>query len=140
MKVRDLKMEPLIVADPDEPLAAVADRMRFHEVGSLAVMESGAFVGIITERDLARSMADRSDPERITVRVYMTVRPMVVSAHADIEEAMLLMDALGTRHLPVIDKGKLAGMISMRDLLRVAAMPPDPPRKKVRTAPAERDS
>lgn len=138
MKVRDLHLQPVLAADPDESLAVVADRMRFFEVGSLIVLESGKPVGIITERDLARAVADRSDPDRITVRFYMTARPMIVSADADIREARLLMEAIGTRHLPVVDKGKLAGLISMRDLMRVVDTPyskPEEHRARIGVSP-----
>jgi CBS domain-containing protein len=123
MKVRDLHLQPVLATNPDESLRAVADRMRFYEVGSLVVLESGRPVGLITERDLTRSVADSSDPDQITVRFYMTARPMIISAEADIREAKLLMEALGTRHLPVVDKGRLSGMISTRDVLRAV----DPP-------------
>lgn len=117
MKVRELELQPVIGTDPDEPLADAADRMRFYEVGSLVVLEHGVMVAIITERDLARAVADRSDPDRTSVRFYMTSQPSTVRSDSEVHEAADLMLGLGVRHLPVMDGERIAGMISVRDLL-----------------------
>ena len=117
MKVRDLHAEPVEATSPGESLADAADRMRFYDIGALAVLERGEPVAIITERDLARAVADRVDPARTPVLSYMTPEPVTISADADVVEAGVLMMALGVRHLPVIDCGTIAGMVSIRDVL-----------------------
>ncbi|MEX2555012.1 MAG: CBS domain-containing protein [Actinomycetota bacterium] len=117
MKVQDLKLEPIFAAHPDESITEVADRMRFYEVGSLAVIEHGSIVGIITERDIVRATADRSDLGRIPIRFYLTSAPTTVSPDTDVREAASLMLALGIRHLPVVDGVRPVGMVSIRDLL-----------------------
>jgi CBS domain-containing protein len=117
MKVKDLKLEPLYTADLDESLTAVADRMRFYEIGALAVVENRAVCGIITERDIVRAAADGSAMSRTPVRFYATNSPTVVSADTDLEEAAAMMLSLGVRHLPVVDAERPIGMVSIRDLL-----------------------
>ena len=117
MKVRELQLEILRVADPTESLLDAAGRMRFFEIGSLAVLERGEHVAIITERDLARAVADGVDPDQTMVASYMTPGPVTISVDADIVEAGVLMMTIGVRHLPVTDGGMLIGMVSARDLL-----------------------
>ena len=117
MKVQDLKLEPIFAAHPDESIADAADRMRFYEIGSLAVIENGSIVGIITERDIVRATADRSDAQRIPIRFYLTSAPTTVSSDTDVEDAASLMLTLGIRHLPVVEGVRPIGMVSIRDLL-----------------------
>jgi CBS domain-containing protein len=117
MKVSDLRLEPLLGTRLDEPLADAADRMNFYAVGSLAVVDSGNVIGILTERDIVRAIADRVEMERIPVRSFVTPSPATVSSDADVEDAATLMLSLGVRHLPVIDCGRPVGMVSIRDLL-----------------------
>ena len=118
MKVRDLDLQPIVVTRLDEPIADAADRMMFNEIGSLAVIDSGNVIAILTERDLVRAGAERASMERIPVRSYVTLGPATVSSDADVVDAAELMLALGVRHLPVVDgPGRPVGMVSMRDLL-----------------------
>ena len=117
MKVMDLDLEPIITARLDEPIADAADRMRLHHIGSLAVIDSGSIVGILTERDIVRAIADRAAMERIPVRSYVTPGPATVSSDADVEDAAGLMLTLGVRHLPVVDGRRVIGMVSMRDVI-----------------------
>ncbi len=101
----------------DESLANVAGRMRFNEVGSLIVFDGDRFVGIITERDLARAMADGVDPERTPALQYMTVDPIGVNPETDVHQVARRMLELGVRHLPVVMGDTVVGMVSARDLL-----------------------
>jgi len=117
MKVKDLKLESLVSTRLDESVADAADRMRFYEIGSLAVIDSGNVVGILTERDIVRAGSDGVDMKRIPVRSYVTPGPTTVSSDADIEDAAGLMLALGVRHLPVVEGFGVVGMLSMRDVL-----------------------
>ena len=117
MKVRDLGLGPIAATRLDESVADAADRMRFYEIGSLAVMDSGSIVGILTERDIVRAVADGIEMTRVPVRSYVTPGPATVSSDADVEDAAGLMLALGVRHLPVVDGSCAVGMVSMRDLL-----------------------
>ena len=110
--------EVFSVAEADS-LEEAARRMRGNEVGSLVVMHDHRCVGIITERDLTRAIADGSDPRRTTVAGYMSIRPITVSPETGIREAAAEMLETEVRHLPVGVGGELIGMVSLRDLLTV---------------------
>lgn len=117
MKVFALYQAPLRKADPEETLAEAADRMAFYEVGALAVFDVATMVGIITERDLIRAISLGENIATATVGEYMTAGPSAIGLGDDISEAAEMMVALGTRHLPVVERDEVVGMISARDLL-----------------------
>jgi CBS domain-containing protein len=100
-----------------DSVSDAASRMQFEEVGSVVVLEDGVFVGILTERDVVRAVADGCDPEETPVSAYMTEGPFVVSPETDSREAVARMVDLGVRHLPVVSEGKVVGMVSARDLI-----------------------
>ncbi|MGZ4208176.1 MAG: CBS domain-containing protein, partial [Actinomycetota bacterium] len=108
-----------------ESIADVAARLQFHEIGALAVYEDQMMVGIITERDLVRAMADGVDPMNTPVAKYMTEDAVAVSPNTDLQVAAATMIAIGSRHLPVSEGAKVVGMISARDLLDALAYPRD---------------
>lgn len=121
MKVRALYRPEVLAAGSDEPLIDAACRMQYQEVGSLAVIEHGRLVGIVTERDLTRALADGIDPEEVPVGEYMTREPVTASPEMDTAQAARIMLDLGVRHLPVMEEGRLVGMVSARDLLGLEA-------------------
>ena len=117
MQVRSIYRPGIVVAAGDELLADAAGRMHDNQVGSLAVLVGRDPVGIFTERDLARAIAWGADPKVTTVAEYMTTQPVSVGLDTDVHEVVLAMLELECRHLPVIDAGRLVGMVSIRDLL-----------------------
>lgn len=121
MKVRALYRPEVLIAGSEESLMDVAGRMQYQEVGSLAVMEHGRLVGIITERDLTRALADGVDIAETRVEGYMTREPVTVSPETDAADVARTMLDLGVRHLPVMEEGRLVGMVSARDLLTLEA-------------------
>jgi CBS domain-containing protein len=121
MKVRDLYTPHLLKGHPGEDLHVAASRMKFHEIGALAVYEGRRLVGIITERDVLRAVGEGSVPETTTVAQYMSSEPVSVSPEMDAGEAAALMLSLGARHLPVMEAGEIVGMLSARDLLGAEA-------------------
>lgn len=121
MKVRALCRHEVTTADPNDSLADVASRMQYDEVGALAVFEDESLVGIVTERDLVRALADGVDPAETPVSAYMTADPVTIDEDAEAAEAATFMIRVGARHLPVVDAGRVVGMISARDLLDLEA-------------------
>jgi CBS domain-containing protein len=120
VKVRDVPPGPLLSADPDASLAEVAKRMRMDDADSVAIMSGGRLVGIVTERDLVRAIADAVDPVQTKVGLIMTADPATVSPDEDVDVVAMKMMRLGIRHLPVIDAhGTPIGLISARDLVAV---------------------
>ena len=104
---------------PDATVFEALKRMAEKEVGALVVTEGTQVVGLISEREYARKIVlqGRTSP---TTRVDEIMITPVVYTHLDqpIEECMALMTEKRTRHLPVIEAGKLAGMISIGDLVK----------------------
>ena len=119
MKVRDLPHGRLLSVTPDLSLADVARRMGKEDSDSLAIMADKRLVGIITERDLVRAIADGVDPDQARADMFMSADPATVTADEDVSVVAVKMMALGIRHLPVVDdKGIPVGLISARDLVK----------------------
>ena len=121
MKVSDLHQQRLFTAEADEALEEAADRMRWHAIGALPVFDGHRLVGIITERDVTAAVADGADPAATPVSDYMTSAPSVLGPDSELAEAVGTMLGLGVRHLPIVDRGRLVGVLSMRDLLGAEA-------------------
>ena len=120
MKVKDLPPGRLLSVQPDERLSEVARQMRVEDSDSVAVMADGRLVGIITERDLVRAIADGMDPKQATAGVVMTSDPVTAGTEEDVSVVALRMMSLGVRHLPVVDAGgNPIGLLSARNLLAV---------------------
>jgi CBS domain-containing protein len=104
------------------PTASVFDALKLmgdKNIGSLLVMEGAAIVGIITERDYARKivLVGRTSPQT-SVREVMTSAVRYVRPDQTSEQCMALMTEYRLRHLPVMDDGKLLGIISIGDLVK----------------------
>lgn len=78
--VRDLMSHSVVAGDPRLTLVEAAAEMRAHRIGALAVLDNGAIVGIITERDMLRAIAEGRDPGQTHVSQYMTHSPRTVEA------------------------------------------------------------
>ena len=118
MKVRDLPPDRLLSVDPNTKLADVAREMRMNDQDSVAVMDDGMLVGIITERDMVRAIADGVNPKEAAAAVIMTVDPATVTADEDVSVVAVKMMRLGIRHLPVVnDKDEPVGLVSARSLV-----------------------
>jgi CBS domain-containing protein len=109
----------VVATHPHESLTDVAERMRAHGVGAVAIMEGDKLIGIVTERDLARATVDGLSPRVTPAGRYMTPSPVTISPEADASEAATLMSAHRVRHLPVVEERKVIGFLSARDILRV---------------------
>jgi len=110
----------LVTCLPDNSLATVANLMYAHSIGAMPVCEPGSrIVGIISERDLVRAFArtDWSELQYLRARDVMTTR--VVSCRPDdsMRAAQDLMRINHFRHLPVVEDGRVQGMLSLRDTL-----------------------
>jgi CBS domain-containing protein len=117
MRVSELMQREVWETFPEESLADAAMRMRDHGVGSLAVIDDEELVGIVTERDVLRAVAEGAPPRVTTVSDYMTALPVVASPGTDTIAAARLMVEHDIRHLPVVSDRKVVGMVSARDLL-----------------------
>ena len=104
---------------PDATVFEALQRMAEKEIGALVVTEGAQVVGLISEREYARKVALQGRSSPTTLVSEIMVSP-VVYIHLDqpIEECMALMTEKRTRHLPVIEDGKLVGLISIGDIVK----------------------
>lgn len=118
----------ILKSKPDQAVHTVAPGASVYEavklmaeknIGALLVMEGGKIVGMITERDYARktALAGRS-PRETPVGEIMTAPVMYVRPDQTNEECMALMTDNRLRHLPVLDNGRLIGLLSIGDLVK----------------------
>ena len=121
MKVADVSAHMLVKVDKSVTLREAAVELGSNEVGVLAAEDSHGVIGIFSERDLARAVADDADLDVVQVREYMTESPLTVDQDAPVEEAIGLMHLFGCRHVIVSGNGVPSGLISARDVLRMLA-------------------
>lgn len=117
--VRTLMMWPVAAVDGDDTMARAAEALAADELGALAVLEHGALVGVLSERDVVRLVATGAALDRTRVGDVMSVDLVTVQADAPLSEAAELMREAAVRHLPVLDGEKVAGFLSIRDLFEV---------------------
>ena len=117
MRIKDLKPRAAISVTSGETLRAAAKHLADDDIGALVVLGAVGAVGIFSERDLARSVADGADLDDEPVDEYMTEAPVTVPYDSGLGDAIAKMNEYGVRHLVVVDGRDVIGMISMRDLL-----------------------
>ena len=109
----------LLTVDAALPLAEVAGRMVERSVGAVLVLDGERLAGILTERDVLRAVACGIDDEAV-VRDWMTTEPETIGPDETTEHAATLMMHGGFRHLPVTEGEAVVGILSIRDLMRIA--------------------
>src|SRR5450432_2060275 len=117
--------QPVVTAQPAETVALAAQHMREHRVGSVVVIDhDDRAIGILTERDMIRLAAAGSDASSAKVSEWMTGDPDTIGPDVEARAAFTTLAEHGYRHIPVVDNTgageKLVGIVSMRDLMRVA--------------------
>ena len=123
--VADIMSTPVVTGQPAETIAVVAQRMRDNKVGSVVVVDhDNRAIGILTERDMLRLAAAGADAATAKVSEWMTGQPDVVAPDLEARDAFAALGQHGYRHIPVVDGGRVAGIVSMRDLMRVAMIQP----------------
>jgi CBS domain-containing protein len=107
----------VLTIEPTVTLSEAARAMRRRNVGAAIVYEGGRLVGIFTERDLLRAIADSRHPDLHHVRTYMTPDPITLPPDHSPSEAAQIMSDGKFRHIPVVEDGELIGVVSIRDLV-----------------------
>ena len=115
---------PAVTALPNETMADVAVRMDKERVGAVVVVDGERALGILTERDVVRFAASGADPATTPAADWMTEHPDTVGPGSDASDVTASLAERGYRHLPVVDDGRLVGVVSMRDLMKVAQVQP----------------
>jgi len=102
---------------PDVSIKECVCLMNDHGIGAMLVIEDDQLLGIFTERDaISRVLGAGLDPTSTNVSAVMTKNPVCVSASTTLEEAMSIVTNQRIRHLPVVEDGKVLGMVSSGDL------------------------
>lgn len=108
---------------PDETVFEAIRRMEAADIGALMVVAGGRLLGVISERDYARKIILKNRSSRDTpVRTIMSRRIVKVRPDQPVAECASLMMEHGIRHLPVVRRGKLIGVLSIRDVLSSTSM------------------
>jgi CBS domain-containing protein/uncharacterized membrane protein len=115
MRVRELMHREVVTVDSAASISDAARVMRTNGISSVMIAEPGRPMGILTERDCVTLVAEGVDPVATSVAERMSTGLVTVSPSTDVTEAAVLMAEHNIRHLPVIDKGQLIGMVSLRD-------------------------
>ena len=120
MIVREAMTEEVLTLTPRRTLREAAQFMNQHKVGAAVILDpEQPGPGIITERDLVRSLGGGDDPDVECVEDHLTADAAVAHPDWSLEDAADAMAKGGFRHLVVVEDGELCGIISMRDIMRV---------------------
>lgn len=124
MRIADVMSRELLTVTPETALAEAATVMSQGRTGSVLILEGDRLAGIFTERDVVRAVSHSPDATADPVGGWMTRNPITIDAEASVGHALDVMLERGFRHLPVLEEGRLAGVVSMRDISRALAKKP----------------
>ena len=104
---------------PDDTVLSALGVMAEHDIGAVLVVEGNELLGILTERDYARKVALMGRASRDSpVRAIMTASVVVIPSSQTVEECMAVMTERRCRHLPVVENGRVIGLVSIGDLVK----------------------
>ena len=118
-KAKDVMIKNVKTISPSATMAEAAKAMKKNRIGSLVIVKGNRPVGIITERDLAYKIIAEEQSLDMKVREVMTKDLKTVQPEKSIKDAARLMAAHVIRRLPVVEGGKLVGIITIEDIMRI---------------------
>lgn len=122
MKIRDVLKDKgleFIAVDSNATVDIAINKMVDRNIGAILVMDSGKLAGMFTERDVLKCWASRGeDFSKVPIRDVMTKDILIAEPDDDLNYAMTIMINKKIRHLPVIEKGKIVSVISIRDMVK----------------------
>jgi IMP dehydrogenase len=121
LKVKDILREKgleVIAIHSDATADSAIRKMIERNIGAILVMEDNNCVGLFTERDVLKCWARNKSLEKVSIKDVMSKDLLVIEPEDDLNYAMTIMTNRQIRHLPVIDKGRLVGVVSMRDVVK----------------------
>ncbi|MFQ5959134.1 MAG: CBS domain-containing protein [Alphaproteobacteria bacterium] len=138
MQVADIlasKGDRVITTRPDSPITKILRTLTVERIGVVvATDDDGALVGILSERDIIQGLHEQGDRVlRMKVEDLMTSRVVTCTPDDSIEDVMKLMSANSIRHLPVVDGGRLAGVLSIVDVVNVRVLELEQDKETLRT-------
>jgi CBS domain-containing protein len=115
--VREAMTASVSSVSPSQSLADAAEVMKGEDVGSVPVVEEGRLAGIVTDRDIVtRAVAERRNPQAVRVEEIASHDLVTVEPERDLDEALALMARHKVRRLPVLEEGRLVGMLAQADI------------------------
>ena len=120
MKIREIMSQPVVRIHPEETVAVAARLLEHNNIGAVPVCSGdGRLCGMLTDRDIVtRCLAAGKSPQNTAVREIMTAKVYVGRPDMDVTLAAGLMGREQVRRLPVMENGKLCGMVSLCDMAR----------------------
>ncbi len=116
-RVRDIMIRNVITAKPTTSLRDVARLMFKNRIGSVIVVNGNRVAGVLTESDFIRLAARGIDMKEAVANDFMTRNVVTCDPSITVIDALMIMRTERIRHLPVVKKGKLVGILSIRDLI-----------------------
>jgi len=119
-QIRDVMTPGPETIQADRPVAEAAKMMKEADAGMIPVMDNGNLLGTITDRDIAlRVVAEGKDPQSTPVREIASTNVVTIEPDQDLDEALQLMAKHQVRRLPVVEDGRLVGVLAQADVARV---------------------
>jgi CBS domain-containing protein len=121
LKAFEVMTRPLATCAPDANVTDVAAIMRDRDIGDVLIVEDGKLRGIVTDRDLTlQALTGQDDPRQTPVRTYMSSKVVTGEPTWDLEQVSSVMAKHQIRRLPIVQDGKLVGIVSLGDVARYA--------------------
>ena len=120
-RVQRLAQRPAVYVHTNDSLRRVASVLVDESIGAALVRGAHGAIGLVSERDIVRALADGATPDRTTAEDVMSDELLTVAPSDDLLEAVHRMLDNEVRHLPVVEDGVAFGMLSARDALRALA-------------------
>lgn len=119
MQVRDIMTTRIVSVEPASTVKDAASLMTRHNIGAVPVVENGMVRGMLTDRDIVlRCVAENKSPGNLKVSEICSQGSVSVRPEEDVADAVHLMSAEQVRRLPVVENGKVVGMLSFADIAR----------------------
>lgn len=121
MKISEIMTKATVTDSAADSLAEAASRMWNAQTGSLLVMEGETLLGIVTERDLLREVANGQNPKDVALKDVMRTDVITCGPQTTLKDAARIMTTKWIRHLPIVEDGRVVGIVSQRDLTGMLA-------------------
>jgi len=120
LRVCDIMTDRVVTVGQDEPVSTAARLLKRHNIGALPVCDKdGRLRGILTDRDIVlRCVAADADPAQVKVNEIMSRGVITAGPFDPVDKVVRLMSEDQVRRLPVVDSGKVVGMVSLGDMAR----------------------
>jgi CBS domain-containing protein len=118
-KIRDIMSARVVTVQKKKGLAEVVKLMATTKISSIVITDEDRIVGIVTERDLIKHiLLPGKSVNKVAVDDVMTKDPLTINPDTELDQASMLMHDKNIRHLPVVESGKLVGLITQTDIVK----------------------